>query len=583
MVVSTASLPLRSKPRDVRKDYVSEEIPMEVESDALSKMWSTLNACSMPETFVESAQVDSTTPQAPVVTLPSQSQSLNERDIGKSTSEEALDGLVLVFSASKFSSLVHCFDVTVRCHPQEGNESLEDLDGWRGYFAPLSQSQALSSRDSSSTLDLSSDGIIALAACRSSEGHRPLHLACISKKHVCIWEDPHLFLSCRLPLTSPRTTEGPKFTQSWNSTKDGIPSAVDLVPGIMAIGTETGAVLVFVYRAIGNRSTGKISLYLRIPPPPAPGMSVVSVKISLGQPDHNEHKTSVFVAYRRSQESQSVSAAGICCYDVPTPGPNSGTMSAPSARHDLDGRHVAASGLCDAMATAEGYYFTVARTDGLYTYSQTQKIGVAPIDGAKLSICVIPPPMHASGTRDMTSCGTRSAYTLVASTDTKSDRDAVDIYDPTNKLVAFHLLLSPGHRAVRTAGVTTAVARSADGRLRGGRSSALVMTSGGSLISFTEKVTEEKVSLLVQKNLFSAAVAIAYSDPSLEPSSITTLYRKYAEYLYRKGDYTGSIEQYINTIGSLHPSYVSVDSIIMIFVLDAFSLLLTNFLFLPIH
>ncbi len=138
----------------------------------------------------------------------------------------------------------------------------------------------------------------------------------------------------------------------------------------------------------------------------------------------------------------------------------------------------------------------------------------------------------------------------------KSRRDAVDIYDSTNKLVAFHLLLSPGHTAIRAAGVTTSPTRAADGTLRNGRSSAIVFTSGGSLVSLTEKKTAEKVHLLVQKNLFSAAIFVAYGDPSCEATDIISLYRKHAEYLYRKGDYTGAIEQYIHTIGSLEPSHV---------------------------
>lgn len=145
---------------------------------------------------------------------------------------------------------------------------------------------------------------------------------------------------------------------------------------------------------------------------------------------------------------------------------------------------------------------------------------------------------------------------MVASTDLKSRRDAVDIYDATNKLVAFHLLLSPGHRAVRAAGVSTAPTRSSDGSLRPGRSSAVVLTSGGSLVSLTEKETSEKVSLLVQKNLFSAAIFVAFEDPSYEAADITSLYRRHAEHLYRKGEYSGAIDQYIHTIGSLEPSHV---------------------------
>lgn len=574
LVISTASLPLKSKPSSQQTqsntnntmsggDYPESSAKHE-EAVAVSQFWSTLNACSTPAVPSESAS------SVPLVKLPSQSQSLNERNLGDSLAlgEDALDGLVLVFVASQATPLVHCFDVTVRCNPPDTAENLEDLDGWRGYFAPFSPSLSLSDE---STDVAASEGIIAIATCRSntSKGHRPLHLACISKGRVSVWKDPHLHLSCRLPLVSPRMTEATKYEfDFWNSSKDGNPSAVDLAPGIIAIGTDTGAVLVCTYGSSTTTTTNSrgdgsgsgtrknsINLYLRIPPPPAP-MAAVSVKISRGTPQNNEGRVSVFVAYRRSKDSQSGSAAGVCCYDMPTPTPTSGGISAPSARHDLDGRHVAASGLCDAVSTEEGFFFTVARNDGLYTYSQTQKIGVAPIDGAKLSICVVPPPLQKSGARTYGSFG--SNYTLVASTDSKSDRDAVDIYDSTNKLVAFHLLLSPGHRAVKSAGVSTAQARTADGRLRRGRSSSVVLTSGGFLISFTEKNTEDKVSLLVNKNMYANAIAVAYSDAALESSSpmISTLYRKYAEHLYRKGDYGASIEQYINTIGMLEPSHV---------------------------
>ena len=242
---------------------------------------------------------------------------------------------------------------------------------------------------------------------------------------------------------------------------------------------------------------------------------------------------------------------------MPLPGPNPSQISAPSARHDLDGRQVPSSGLCGAVSTSEGVIFTVARPDGLYTYSTTQKIDVSPIDGSKLAMCLVPPPENGALGRDHPAVGKSGpSFALVASTDLKSRRDAVDIYDSTNKLVAFHLLLSPGHSAVRTAGVTTSPTRSADGTLRNGKSSAIVFTSGGSLVSFTEKKTAEKVHLLVQKNLFSAAIYVAYGDPSYEPADIIALYRKHAEYLYRKGDYSGAIEQYIYTIGALEPSHV---------------------------
>jgi vacuolar protein sorting-associated protein 11 len=132
----------------------------------------------------------------------------------------------------------------------------------------------------------------------------------------------------------------------------------------------------------------------------------------------------------------------------------------------------------------------------------------------------------------------------------------VDIYDTMNKLVAFHLLLSPGHRALQAAGVTTPPTQLPDGSVRGGRSSAAVLTSGGALVTFTEKLTEEKISLLVQKHLYSAAIVVAYADPSYEATDITALYQQHAEHLYRKGDFSGAMDQYIYTIGSLESSHV---------------------------
>jgi hypothetical protein len=197
-----------------------------------------------------------------------------------------------------------------------------------------------------------------------------------------------------------------------------------------------------------------------------------------------------------------------------------------------------------------------ARPDGLYSYSHTERIGVAPIDHSKLAICLIPPPIPAEKTREIDLEQVGPGYALVASTDAKSGRDAVDIYDSTNKLVASHWLLSPGHRAVRAAGVTTLPTYASDGTARGGRSSAVVLTSGGSLVTLTEKLTEEKIALLVQKNLYSAAIVVAYADPSFEAADITTLYQRYAEHLYKKGDFSGAMDQYMHTIGSLESSHV---------------------------
>ena len=276
-------------------------------------------------------------------------------------------------------------------------------------------------------------------------------------------------------------------------------TSVDIVPGIVAVGTNKGSLHIFTY---GGKNV--LRSYLTIPSPPSNDMSVVMCKISVGK-----DKVSVFVAHHRqkrgSRSSRSAatprSSAGVSCYDMPLPrGALPNPVSAPSARHDLDGRNVISASLCDTVTNEKDneLQLCVARPDGLYTYSTKQKVDVSPIDGSKLAICLVPPPKPAGKPREIISSGkTGSGFVLVASTDSKSRRDAVDLYDPHNKLVAFHLLLSPGHTAIRAAGVTTPPTRSADGSLQSGRSSAVVFTSGGSLVTLTEKETAEKVNLLV--------------------------------------------------------------------------------------
>lgn len=72
-----------------------------------------------------------------------------------------------------------------------------------------------------------------------------------------------------------------------------------------------------------------------------------------------------------------------------------------------------------------------------------------------------------------------------------------------------------------------------------------------------EKFTPDKVALLVQKQLYPAAISMAYSDPAFyRLEDITGLYRRYAEHLYRKGEFAAAMDQYILTIGSLESSHV---------------------------
>jgi len=420
--------------------------------------------------------------------------------------------------------------------------------------------------------------------------------------------------------------------------------------GVVVVGTDKGMVLVYMFNisntSVGSNGTNKLSLVMEISAPPTAsaagtakgGYEVTSVKVVsensrstiagtakkkvLSSAHSNKRNTKVFVTYRRSVSADSgvnsttkenthttkelkvgklssIAAGGgggVCCYDLGVVADNS---KSPSARYDLDGRDVMSFCLCDVVINkrfggesdvddtkTDVDNFMVARPDGLYTYSSTDKVSVSPIDGTKVAMCSIPPqvetrkrfyarkllggdlltpnvavlnPEDVGKVNNMKSLQTLesgASYVLVATTDSKSGRDAVDIYDATNKLVAFHLLLSPGHKALRAAGVTALSRMITNGSTRGGLSSAVVLTSGGSMVTLTEKVTSEKVALLVKKNLYLAAISMAFADPAYQPSDITALYRSHAEYLYRKGDFSAAMDQYVYTIGSLEPSHV---------------------------
>jgi len=300
------------------------------------------------------------------------------------------------------------------------------------------------------------------------------------------------------------------------------------------------------------------------------------------------------------QTSKLASSVGVCCYELGLLGTGVGvanTQLSPNTRHDLDGRGLISSCLSDLVISKPHMHgnhakeqgrekLMIAREDGLYTYSSTEKISVSPIDGSKISMCSVPPPPlvkrryspyriqgASSFDKDINQCEepmndvedllqnstlveSGALYVLLASTDVKSGRDAVDVYDIHNKLVAFHILLSPGHRALRAVAVATSPRSIMDGKKRGGLATALIVTSGGAIVTLTEKVTSDKVSLLVQKNLFSAAISMAFADPTYLPSDITSLFQKHAEHLYRKGDCSAAMDQYLYTIGSLEPSHV---------------------------
>ena len=192
LVVTTAALPLNSKPTQslVEKD---------AELTALSSMWSSLNACAAMELPGLGEEA--------IMRLPNQAN-FTETESNLPSTDTAADGLVLIFVTSQDTDLVHCFDVTVRCNPSDSSEKdLEDLDGWRGYFAPFKGQHVKPPQSSLSSRNVEdriisehmepemAEGVVGVATCRETSGNLQVHMACISEKNVVVIKDPHLYLS----------------------------------------------------------------------------------------------------------------------------------------------------------------------------------------------------------------------------------------------------------------------------------------------------------------------------------------------------------------------------------------------------
>ncbi|XP_059608812.1 vacuolar protein sorting-associated protein 11 homolog [Phlebotomus argentipes] len=82
-----------------------------------------------------------------------------------------------------------------------------------------------------------------------------------------------------------------------------------------------------------------------------------------------------------------------------------------------------------------------------------------------------------------------------------------------------------------------------------------VITKAKEVFHLDEKDLQSKLNLLFKKNLYDIAVRIAKSN-QYDSEGLAEIFRQYGDHLYGKGDYPGSVEQYVRTIGYLEPSYV---------------------------
>ena len=342
LVTVTAALPVNSF--DTNSGGTTDDATSD---NAMQAMWSSLTART---TLPVGGTTEDAASSSTLLAIPQQPSITTSHTL---TSPTSVDGLVLAFVTSRYTNLIHCVDLTVRCNPPDTpGEKPWDLDGWRGYVAPNENAK-----------------IVGMSVCRGQPTGAVLLASITNENQIYVWEDPHLYLSCRRPLTTPVVPNQAKIytpAGAWNTAADGKALSIDILwiapSGFVAVGTTTG--VVWIYRFGNNQTT--LHPHLRIPSPTTETCGgVVSVKLA---PDPEDvHKALVFCAYRSTTNTTQGGGgpmAGICCFEMTVSGRT--TTAAPLARHDLDGRSVAFASLVDSFG---GNFYTVVRLGDMYAWS----------------------------------------------------------------------------------------------------------------------------------------------------------------------------------------------------------------------
>jgi hypothetical protein len=61
--------------------------------------------------------------------------------------------------------------------------------------------------------------------------------------------------------------------------------------------------------------------------------------------------------------------------------------------------------------------------------------------------------------------------------------------------------------------------------------------------------------MLYRKSLYGLALSLAKTQ-QLDESSVADIHRQYGDHLYAKGEYDNAMQQFVQTMGHLQPSYV---------------------------
>ncbi|OAC97684.1 hypothetical protein MUCCIDRAFT_154612 [Mucor lusitanicus CBS 277.49] len=185
----------------------------------------------------------------------------------------------------------------------------------------------------------------------------------------------------------------------------------------------------------------------------------------------------------------------------------------------------------------------VGRDEAIYLYDPTGRGPCFAYDTPKSSLTwfkssylvIVSPPVTTSA---HLSSGARASLNFNPKRTSTNELTKIAIFDTANKFVAYVGTFLGGIRGIFCEW-----------------NSIWIVGMDGKLYHLDEKDTPTKLEILFKLNLYVLAINLAHMQ-KYDDTSISEIFKKYGDHLYSKGDYDGSMEQYIRTIGQLEPSYV---------------------------
>ncbi|EKM61891.1 uncharacterized protein PHACADRAFT_205018 [Phanerochaete carnosa HHB-10118-sp] len=127
---------------------------------------------------------------------------------------------------------------------------------------------------------------------------------------------------------------------------------------------------------------------------------------------------------------------------------------------------------------------------------------------------------------------------FVRDNDIGAEISRVVVFDLENKFVAYSGTYTDGIRDIFAA----------SGQI-------YLLSNDGKLLRLEEKPTPEKLELLYRKSQYLLALSLAKTQ-GLDEQNVADIRKQYGDHLYAKGEYDSAMQQFVQTISYVQPSYV---------------------------